>query len=252
MSQVIWQAESLRATAFYNVGDAPSEAARLWQMLMHRQPDEVSSRPNERLHLARGAFGGSERQLQCAITPDRVDWVLRAAPPAQNRAPEGLPTIDYLTGVLPSFLDLCMRWLERSAAMTRLAFGAVLLCAASNPYEANVRLSTLLPSVTLDPEGVSDFLYRVNRRQPLRSREGVFANRLSTWSAIQAGSVGVSISGDGSAQLTHEAGHFACRLDLDMSTVGISTTSFSGTEATGVFEELVSLGVEIAEQGDRP
>ena len=252
MSQVAWQAESLRATAFFNVGDTPDDVAQLWQLLMHRQPDEVSSRPNERLLLARGAFGGSERQLQCAIRPDRVDWLLAAVPPPQNRAPEGLPTIDSLAGVLPAFRDLAVRWLERSSAVTRLAFGAVLLSGVSSPYEANSILGPLLPSVDLDPEGVSDFLYRVNRRQPLQSREGLLANRLGTWSTIQVGSVGVSVSGDGSALLTQETGHFACRLELDINTVGASTTSFGGADASAVFGELMSLAVDIAEQGDKP
>ena len=88
-----------------------------------------------------------------------------------------------------------MRWLERSPVVTRLAFGAVLLSGVSSPYEANSTLGPLLPSVDLDPEGVSDFLYRVNRRQPLQSRDGLLANRLGTWSTIQVGSVGVSVSG---------------------------------------------------------
>ena len=252
MSEVIWQAESLRATAFYTSGNAPSDIARLWQLLMHRQPDEVSSRPNERLQLARGPFGGSERQLQCAMRPERVDWVLAAVPPVQNRAPEGLPTIDSLTGVLPSFRDLAVRWLEISPAMSRLAFGGVLLLDVSSVSEANSTLASFLPSVSLDPDRVSDFLYRVNRRQALASREGVLANRLGTWSTIQVGSVGVSVSGDGSALLTQEAGHFACRLELDINTVAPSAFSFSGAEATAVFEELVALAVEISEQGDRP
>ena len=252
MSKVDWQAESLRATAFFKTGEAPNDVARLWQLVMHRQPDEVSSRPNERLQLARGAFGGSERQLQCAVRPDRVDWVLAAVPPAQNLAPEGLPTIDSLSGVLPSFRDLAVRWLERSPAISRLAFGAVLLLGVSSPYEANSTLGPLLPSVDLDPEGVSDFLYRVNRRKPLESCEGLVANRLNTWSAIQVGSVGVAVSGDGSALLTQEAGYFACRLELDMNTAGSAAISFSGAEAIAVFHELVSLGVDIAEQGDRP
>jgi hypothetical protein len=186
------------------------------------------------------------------MRPDRVDWVLAAVPPVQNRAPEGLPTIDSLTGVLPSFRDLAVRWLERSPAMSRLAFGGVLLLGVSSVSEANSTLASLLPSVSLDPDRVSDFLYRVNRRQALASREGVLANRLGTWSTIQVGSVGVSVSGDGSALLTQEAGHFACRLELDINTVAPSAFSFSGAEATAVFEELVALAVEISEQGDRP
>ena len=226
MSEVSWQVESLRATAFYNVADTPRDVNRLWELLMHRQPDQVSSRPNEGIQVAQGRFGGSERQLHCAIRPDRVDWVLRAAPLAQNRAPEGLLTIDILAGVLPSFRDLGTRWLERSSEITRLAFGAVLLFEVSNSNEANERLIALLPSVTLDSEGVSDFLLRINRRRHLSSGGGSLANRLSTWSTVQGGSVGVTVTGGGPPQFIHQTGHFACRLELDLNTVSTFRRSF--------------------------
>ena len=251
MSEIRWQAESLRATAFYNVGDTPRDVDRLWGLLIHRQADQVSSRPNERIQIAQGGFGGSERQLQCAIRPERVDWVLRAAPPAPNRAPEGLLTIDTLAGLLPSFRDLGTRWLEGSSAITRLAFGAVLLFEVSNLNEANERLVALLPAVNLDSEGVSDLLFRINRMRPFSSGGGGLANRLGTWSTVQGGSVGVAVSGDGPPQFIHQTGVFACRLELDVNTVGTFATPLSGVEAAGVFCELVDFGEQIAKEGDR-
>ena len=218
---------------------------------MHRQADQVSSRPSERIQVAQGGFGGSERQLQCVIRPDRVDWVLRASPPAPNRAPEGLLTIDTLAGVLPSFRELGTRWLEGSSAIIRLAFGAMLLFEVSSPNEANERLVALLPSVTLDSGGVSDFLFRINRRTLLSSGGGRLANRLSTWSTVQGGSVGVTVSGDGPPQFIDQTGLFACRLELDVNTVGTFASPLSGVEAAEVFCELVGFGEEIAREGDK-
>ena len=252
MLEVSWQTESLRATAFYDFGDTPRDVSRLWELLMHRQPDQVSTRPNDGIQVAQGTFGGSEKQLQCAIRPDRVDWVLRAAPPAPNRPQEGLLAIGTLSGVLSSFRDLGTGWLEKSPAITRLAFGAVLLFEVSNLNEANERLSALLPSVTLDPEGVSDLLFRINRRRRLSSGGGSLANRVSTWSTVQGGSVGVAVSADGPPQFIHPRGLFACRLELDMNTVSTFATPLGGGEAAKVFCELVDLGEEIAEQGDTP
>ena len=252
MSEVRWEAESLRATAFYGAGETPRDASRLWELLMHRQPDQVSSRPKERIYLAEGSFGGSGKQLQCAIRPERVDWVLRAAPPAPNIQPEGLPTVGTLPGVLPSFEDLGIKWLEGSSGITRLAFGAVLLFEVSSLNEANERLSALLPSVTLGPEGVSDLIFRINRRRTLASREERLANRLGTWSTVQGGSVGFAVPGDGPPKFTHRTGHFACRLELDMNTVGEFTPPLRGVEAAEVLRELVLFGAEIAEQGDKP
>ena len=250
MSEISWQTESLRVTAFYRVQDTPGDVNRLWGMVRHRQPDQVSSRPNEGIQVAQGRFGTSDRQLQCAIRPDRVDWVLRAAPPAPNTPPEGLLTIDTFAGVLPSFRDLGAEWLERSPAVTRLAFGAVLMFEVSNPFEANESLFALLPSVNFGSEDVSDFVLRINRRRSLSSVEGGLANRLSTWSVVQGGSVGVAVSGDGPPQLFQQSGHFACRLELDINTVSTFAVPLGGGEAVKVFRELVDLGREIAEQGD--
>ena len=60
-----------------------------------------------------------------------------------------------------------------------VAFGAVLLFEVSNLNEANERLSALLPSVTLDPEGVSDLLFRINRRRRLSSGGGAWLIELA-------------------------------------------------------------------------
>ena len=219
---------------------------------MHRQPDQLSSRPNEQIQVAEGTFGGNEKQLRCAIGPDRVDWLLRAAPPTPNREPEGLPTVGTLTGVLSSFQELSTTWLERSSEISRLAFGAVLLLEVSSADEANARLNVLLPSVSFEPEGASDFLFRINRRRPLSSHEESLANRLGTWSTVQIGSVGFAIPGGGPPQITHRQDNFACRLELDINTVGTFETTLSGKEAAEVFRELVALGAEIAEQGEKP
>ena len=251
MSEVRWEAESLRATAFYRADKVPNDVSRLWELLMHRQPDQVSSRPNERIQVAEGTFGGNEKQLRCAIGPDRVDWLLRAGPIPPDREPEGLPTVGTLTGVLSSFQELGTRWLERSSEISRLAFGAVLLFEVSSSDEANARLNALLPSVSFEPQGVSDFLFRINRRRTLTSREESLANRLGTWSTVQVGSVGFAIPGGGPPQITHRQDRFACRLELDINTVGTFETTLGGTEAAEVFRELVGLGAEIAEHGEK-
>ena len=71
MSEIRWEVESLRATAFYRAGKTPIDVSGLWELLMHRQPDQVSSRPHERIQVAEGTFGGNDKQLRCAIGPER-------------------------------------------------------------------------------------------------------------------------------------------------------------------------------------
>ena len=220
MPEVKWEAESLRATAFYNIGNTPQDVTQLWMLLMHREPRQVSIRPTEGLHVAEGPFGGNEKQLQCAIRPERVDWVLRAAPPPPNQPLEGLATIGPLEGVLPPFQDLSIKWLEKSSAITRLAFGAALFIETDNLQDAGTKLASLLSSANLDPTDASDFLYRVNRRRPLGSVPGALVNRINTWSIIRGESIGFAASGDAPPQLTRLTAHTACRLELDVSNVG--------------------------------
>lgn len=251
MSEVMWEVESLRATAFHEAGDTPADVTKLWELLIHRRPDQISLRPNEGVQVAEGPFGGRDKHLRCTIRPQRVDWVLQAAPPDPSRPPDGLPTVGPLVGALPAFKDLGTSWLEMSSAITRLAFGAVLLVGAANPQDAYEKLSTLLQSVTLEPEDVSDFLYRINRRRALSSYEGIQANRLSTWSIIQGGSIEFAVAADGPPQFTHLTDLFACKLELDMNTVGNFASPLSGADAAQVFDELVALGADIAEQGDK-
>jgi hypothetical protein len=252
MTLVIWEAESLRATAFYNVGTAPRDVGRIWELVTHRRPEQVLSRPSEDIHVAEGPFGGSEKQLQCTARPDKVEWILRSPQPLPNRPIEGLVTIGGLQGVLTPFRDLGAGWLEISSGITRLAFGAVLVRAATDLQDAHQALNTLLPSVELDPDSVSDFSYQVNRRRILSSPAGILVNRISRWSTMQGGSVEFVVGNNTQPQFTHLADHFACRLELDVNTAGGFTNPLDGAQAVTLFGELVGLGQEIAEKGDIP
>ena len=137
-----------------------------------------------------------------------------------------------------------------------MAFGGVLLFEVENQDDANDRLAALLPSINLDSQGtagVSDLLFRINRRRFLAFAGGeALVNRISTWSTVQIGSVGFTISGGGPVQVVDQTGSFACRLELDVNTAGNFTHQLGGGEAVEVFGKLVGLSQEIAAQGDVP
>jgi hypothetical protein len=133
-----------------------------------------------------------------------------------------------------------------------LAFGAVLLFEVSDINEANRRLLALLPVINLESEDVADFLLRINRRRDLNSGGGILCNRISTWSTVQVGSMGVSVTGGGPPQLIQQSGHFACKLELDINTASTPPTQLAEGEAAEVFCELMDLGEVIAKQGDTP
>ena len=219
---------------------------------MHRRPEQVLSRPEEGVHVAQGSFGGSEKQLQCTVRPERVDWVLLSAPPPPNRPTMALINVGLLQGVLQPFEELGARWLEISSAITRLAFGAILVAEASDLRDANRKLAAFLPAVQLDPDNSSDFFYQINRRRTIGASPGTLVNRISKWSAIQGESVGVAVVGNTPPQVTRAATLFACRLELDVNTAGGFPDPLNGEGASALFHELVSLGKEMTEKGDIP
>ena len=219
---------------------------------MHRRPEQVLSRPEEGVHVAQGPFGGSEKQLQCTVRPERVDWVLRPAPPPPNRPTMALINVGSLQGVLQPFEELGARWLESSPVITRLAFGAILVAEASDLRDANRKLAGFLPAVRLDPDNASDFFYQINRRRTVGAPPGITVNRISKWSAIQGESVGVAVVGNTLPQVTRAATFFACRLELDVNTAGGFPDPSSGGRASALFHELVGLSKEITEKGDIP
>ena len=252
MSEISWATESLRATAFHNIGETPKDVTQLWELVRHRSPEQVSSRPAEGLHVAEGSFGDSGAKLQCSIRPDRVDWTLRPAPLPPTAPPGNLIMVGPFEARLPPFRDLCKTWLSVSPRITRLAFGAVLLIETTSLHEAHEQLDALLPSVSLATEDVSDFFYQINRRKTLSSAPGGLVNRLGKWSTIQGGSVQFSLGGNAVPQVSQSMDHFACRLELDINTASVPANPLSGGEAIELFSELVDLGKEMAEKGDIP
>ena len=165
----------------------------------------------------------------------------------------GLVTVGPLQGVLTPFRDLGIQWLEMGQAATRLAFGAVLVAEATDLHDAHRKLDTLLPSVELDSGNISDFFYQVNRRRVLDLSPGTLVNRISRWSASQGGSVEFVMGGNAQPQFTRMAGHFACRLELDVNTADeYHSSPLRGVTAIALFRELVDLSKEMAEKGDIP
>lgn len=263
MPEISWQVESFRATAFYDVGKTQFDASKLWSSLVHRQPDQLSSRPNEKIQIAQGRYGGNEKYIQCTTRPDRVDWTLQAPQAQANITPIGapvmaspnLPVIGTIGASLPPFLELVERWLKMNPEVIRLAFGAVLMYEATDQNEANQKIATLLPTIDLgnsSSDSVSDLLFRINRKTVARiDGSEILVNRISTWSTVQIGSVGFAISGGGPVQVLGQSGSFACRLELDVNTANNLGHPSIQRDASSIFAKLAHYGQAIAMEGDK-
>lgn len=246
-----WHVLTLRATAFV-APDAPTAPSDWWGQLVGLPPEIVISRPKLGQHQQDGSFEG--RKLTLQIQPERIDWTFM---PADVQSPEeleeGLPSAGSLSDALGPFHKLVLAWLPLAPPVTRLAFGAILFQPAENRRAGYAQIAGYIPSVKLDPDGSSDFLYQINRpRDSVSGIGGLRINRLTKWSVMLFERVRVEFKRPGVVAAGSLAMRSACRLELDINT----SPEFSGPlpheRLQSLFEELLTLGQEIAAKGDVP
>jgi len=189
------------------------------------------------------------KTLAIIVASTRIDLIATATnDPESSEA--GFPTMGSLTQNLEWFISLARRWLALTTRppLQRLAFGAVLEHPVGNRPEGYRYLSRVLPAVTLDPDGSSDFLYQINRpRNVTVPGLEIGVNRLSKWLVAV---LRIAIISPRLERLGPE--FFAARLELDVNTEQDFAGEFSETQVVAVFDELIRLGVEISNHGDIP
>ena len=245
-----WHTQMLRLTAF------PSEVASIgewpwWAELVGQPPETKVLQPRRGVQRYEGPF--ADGKLILNIKLGRIDWLFTAVEGPDMEA-EGFSTVGALPDSLDTFRTLMIRWLEleTSPAPIRLAFGCIVVQRVEDREAGYRQLATYLTSVQLAPEDSSDFLYQINRPRPSTSGiKGLQVNRLSKWSVAVLRSGMVAIRGR-SADLMPGPECFACRLELDINTAADYQDELPSSGLVRVFEELVDLAMEIAQQGDVP
>lgn len=247
-----WQAENLRLSVFL-VDPIDPLQTRSWEDLVGSMPDELRTQPPQQLVTEEGPF--LHGRLRVEARNNRFDWRLFPNPKQINPSFE-FPSLGAYAALGESFRSLMLKWLDGCPAINRIAYGAILLFPATSVSDAYKTLAALLPSVEMDIENTRDFTYRINRRRGSRCGiEGLEINRLSTWSAVQiiGAVVDVSASGHASARVTQlPNARNICRLELDINTAPERMAELRKDSVTGIFNELVEMGNEIAMKGDIP
>lgn len=244
-----WVAESLRATAFPS-GETEVKPDGWWRNVLGEEPEsQMSRRTGERRE--EGTFRGASLILNVSLA--RIDWVLRPKSSKEEPA-EGFPAIGGFAETCAHFHELMHRWFPLSPPLERLAFGAVVSLPVANMAEGYRRLAPYLPALQLGDEGLSDFLYRINRPRLSRSSvSNLSINRLSAWSVLEIHAQQVELSSPPQRpKVIQGEPAFACRVELDVNTSPKFTEQFSGQQCAEVFDELVELAREILQEGDRP
>lgn len=245
-----WQAEFFRLTAF-PVDPPLVEGTKWWTDVVGEEPEARLLRLKQGALQEEGPFHGGK--LALAVQPPRIDWVFS---PAEERTPESgdLLTLGSFSDLVDLFSQTVIRWftVETCPPIQRLAFGTTLIQPVQNRPEGYRQIALYLPAIKLDAEGSSDFHYRINRRRPSKTEgQNLVINRLSTWSVMAWGRAFFSV-GAGRASAASQTSGFALRLELDINTAQDFQGQLSKEQLPGIFEELVEMGKEIAQEGDIP
>ncbi len=244
-----WQAAVVRVTAF--PAQPITTEVTWWADLMGSVPETLVSRPKAGQYRAEGEFEG--RRLSLQVQPDRVDWSLAPVVKLSEDEPSTLPLAGPFPEVLISLMKVAERWLSLAPPITRLAFGAVLAQPTEDRRSGYVQIAKYLPSISLDPEGSSDFIYQINR--PRASGVGIAnlrINRLTKWSVLWFQRFSMTLEKMGIRTVGFAPSDSACRLELDINTAPDFQGLLPAEHLPALLKELVDLAGEIAAKGDIP
>ena len=237
-----WSVEHLRLTIFHPSG---IHTLPLWEQLMGVSPENRDERPREGVVHQQGEAGGN--RLILTTYAERLDWIAIPNPTTGPRivAAPVLVDINQTMTLMRRALDVSLHSVR---VVNRLAFGALLGEQVANPSRGMSRLLKYLPRLGLEDQGVSDFVYQINRRRQSSRAPHAQLNRVARWSLEQIIGGEVRISAGQAPQQSSTEG-FTNRLLLDVNTVpGNNTIAID--RIPGLFIELMEIAGKVASEGD--
>lgn len=241
-----WLAKNYRLT-FLTQDPFVTEDVDWWEKIIKNKPDTVTKHPNSFGSILEGIYDSNKLKLD--IKPERIDWNYTVIEKPGGSPVKSIKTLGIFNKSIISFKKLIEKWfkLEDLPLINRMAFGANLLIPVDDEVKGYKILNDFLPSVTLKYKEPSDFLFQNNRiRKSETDIENLKINRLSKWSVTRFRSFLISAQADTAFNYMDT---FACNLDLDINTLKLDNP-IPDDSYYRVFNELVDLGLEIAEKGD--
>lgn len=247
-----WNLELIRLTLFFS--NQPS-----FDVLEHWL-NKISNNPADQIQKTKIAFSGQtlvgDSTYELKFESNRLDLYKKSNP--QNNI-ANIGTIEDLN----SEFDLIIKWIPELRdwpSPQRLAIGANSFYFTKEYREANAILADLLPNVKINIEESLDLLYRINRRTPSDSLEGVVYNNLTTWqnTMVQVIKLEGIIPEGTPPGLWVSANQKpigdpkpACQMQFDMSTVPGTGTNLTTAQQIIAIKELIENIMLIARNGDK-
>lgn len=242
-----WKVENLRLSAFPSNNSQYQFENGWWTDILEPEPDTITSNNKEASYDLVGELKSIENtRLTLHADPSRIDWILAAV-----QIPSEPPIIGNFTEILDPFKDFTSEWLSSHCpAISRLAFGAILILPTDSKEGSYKQLSAFLDGVIeIDIENSSEFFYQINRPYETSIEIGVKKiNKLSKWSAITIKSMVIGTS-TGSSR-TREIFHGA-RLELDVNTSADNIDDLPKDILLGIYDELLAEAMKVSDEGDK-
>lgn len=244
----LWQPQNLRLLAF-PLEPPVFKEQKWWEEIAGSLPDDFSSTKKKQERQDQGSFG-SDLFL---VATDVLKIQLSLEPKTEMQdIPEGLPSLGDFLEKLNLFKEMMIGWLAESCPpVTRLSFVSELLQPVSSHESGYEKLGKYLPSIKLDPKS-SDFLYRINRKRDSDVCPSITINRVTNWHVKKYGMILQPIGGGIPFEHPIKPTSYYCYLSLDINTTHENKEGLPRDRLCDLFQELVSLGTEIADRGDVP
>ena len=242
---VNWQVETLRITVFPVDIDSVSPS-KLWEKYKGEPKPEIHIEPGS-TNQRNAKHGNGDIYL--IKTQSQIDWryILPINAPNQEN---NLPTWGDLEYELTGFLEFSQGFLQNPSMfpVKRLAFGAVLMKAESDDLSVYKHIGNLLPQLNL--KNVADFGYEISRPRTSNVLGDVDIYRLSRWHLATLTRNISTLDPEEDVETNPLERLFAARLELDINTTPDNAYPLTSELLFEAFEELVSMGLEIAREGD--
>lgn len=239
-----WEAQNFQLIAF-PVAAAPV-MDQTWFNHVTGAGDEIE-RTTKKNHLVDKAVIG-DRVISLTVETGKITWLELPHRPTEELT-EGFPTLGLLVKEHDRFVRMMERWLPLCPSIYRLAFATKLMRKSVDTVDSYNCLSKYVHAVDIDPEGSSDFLYRINRRRESAVLKGRYINRLSTWSALKFKFEMGMLAGVVEKPLVQNE-FSCCTVDLDINTGPEDESPIDPAAIVPLLNELRQLAMEIAERGD--
>jgi hypothetical protein len=251
ISEIPWQVEQLRCTAFLlPLFDASAEG--VFQVIAGSDPFEVRENRQQAVETATGSL--DEFKLDVVKAPARIDIVLHSRD--DSTASPSLTLLGPWLEVITAFSSRVQGWLGSQPRLQRLALGATVLNEVTDRLTGYKILNQLLPKVDIDVEHSSDFFFQINRPRLVAVGQGpsIEVNRLSKWSFITVITRRFIVSTN---ELTQRPMNLVasmrnyCRAELDVNT-DEKILELPVAQVESIWVKLVEFAREILLKGDVP